>query len=207
MDKLSGLKAAYNFYQKVKASQNENAIETGAWQDAEGWVFDEVARLLENPCPIHTAWISTAERLPLIDPNSAIPISDRVLCEGIAKKGESISMFIAHYAKNGRFYGDEGRCYKVAYWQPLPKSSQNETLGNSSPCSTEDMECRCGYCEGQSYFELKDNRGLFGLPLSTLMECLAFAEEKGAIPPIDPNWWLEASSRHPAVLQTESNAD
>lgn len=40
---LNGLKQAYQFYQKVKSS--EGNVETGAWKDAEEWIFKELDEL------------------------------------------------------------------------------------------------------------------------------------------------------------------
>ena len=39
------------------------------------------------------------------------------------------------------------------------------------------------------YFHLKDDVHDFKLGLNAVLECLAFAEQEHAIPPIDMEWW------------------
>lgn len=67
------------------------------------------------------------------------------------------------------------------------------TLANKA--SIEDIEHpNCIECDEPLYFALKDNHHSFSLPLSTLLECLKFAEDEGVIPPIDSEWWVQVSN-------------
>lgn len=44
-------------------------------------------------------------------------------------------------------------------------------------------------------FLLRDNYHEFTLGLDTVLQCLHFAEEQGAIPPIPDDWWYEMTGR------------
>ena len=49
----------------------------------------------------------------------------------------------------------------------------------------------CACCDEQLYFALRDNYHSFSVSISTLLECLKFAENEGVIPPIDASWWID----------------
>ncbi len=45
------------------------------------------------------------------------------------------------------------------------------------------------YMEEYLFFELQDKDHTFMLGLSTVLECLRFAEEKGEVPELSASWW------------------
>lgn len=53
----------------------------------------------------------------------------------------------------------------------------------------------CDQCDELAIFALRDNNNNeFSLNLSTILECLKFAENEGIVPPIDEGWWIEITS-------------
>lgn len=73
--------------------------------------------------------------------------------------------------------------------------NQNKFFANPATFKGQENRCNCPDCDEPLYFALKDKHHSFSLPLSTLLECLKFAENEGAIPPIDVTWWCEISNR------------
>lgn len=61
----------------------------------------------------------------------------------------------------------------------------------------------CDNCNEEFLFYLKDNVHEFSIGLIDILECLLFAEEQGAIPPISPEWWLQIERRHPDLSRRE----
>lgn len=60
----------------------------------------------------------------------------------------------------------------------------------------------CEQCDELAIFALQDKFGNeFSLNLSTMLECLKFAEDEGIIPPISEVWWLKIAS----LVRLESN--
>lgn len=51
----------------------------------------------------------------------------------------------------------------------------------------------CNQCDEPIIFSLQDNHHHFSINLSTLLECLKFAENEKVIPPIPETWWNEIS--------------
>lgn len=54
----------------------------------------------------------------------------------------------------------------------------------------------CSQCDEPVIFVLKDNYHEFSLNLSTLLQCLKFAETEGSIPAIPQEWWDNISTRY-----------
>lgn len=81
--------------------------------------------------------------------------------------------------------------------------NKDKFLGNPATFKGKENQGSCPDCDEPLYFALKDSYHSFSLPLSTLLECLKFAENEGAIPPIDITWWCEISNRfkHPNLLK------
>ena len=53
----------------------------------------------------------------------------------------------------------------------------------------------CSECDELAIFALRDSKGNeFSLNLSTILECLKFAENQGVLPPINESWWIEIAS-------------
>lgn len=53
----------------------------------------------------------------------------------------------------------------------------------------------CSECDELAIFALRDSQGNeFSLNLSTILECLKFAENEGVLPPINEGWWIEIAS-------------
>lgn len=51
-------------------------------------------------------------------------------------------------------------------------------------------------CDEPVVFLLKDKYHEFSLDMKTLLTCLRFAEEQGAIPELPGEWWLSMNSRY-----------
>ncbi|MGC7559835.1 hypothetical protein [Pasteurella sp. PK-2025] len=50
-------------------------------------------------------------------------------------------------------------------------------------------------CDEVIVFALQDNYHQFSIGISTILECLKFAELRGAIPPLPETWWDETKTR------------
>lgn len=58
----------------------------------------------------------------------------------------------------------------------------------------------CQSCGSEVIFALRDNHHEFSMSLSTLLQCLHFAEQEGLIPPVDTMWWSQVTSRYCLVV-------
>lgn len=54
----------------------------------------------------------------------------------------------------------------------------------------------CQECSDNYYFLLKDTVHEFSLSLTTVLACLAFAEEEGAVPTVPPDWWIKIGNAY-----------
>ncbi|KGQ52481.1 hypothetical protein [Gallibacterium anatis] len=73
------------------------------------------------------------------------------------------------------------------------KNDNKQILLNQTHFSKiEDFDCL--ECDEPAYFVLQDKYHSFSLSLSTLLNCLKFAENEGVIPAIGEEWWLKVSN-------------
>lgn len=70
----------------------------------------------------------------------------------------------------------------------MKKDSIN-ALENIAQKSDLPVQNGCIQCNEPLLFAFQDKNHQFSITLSNILECLAFAEKEGAIPPIDPAWW------------------
>lgn len=54
----------------------------------------------------------------------------------------------------------------------------------------------CEQCTEDYLFFMKDQEHEFSIGLKTVLACLAFAEEKGAVPPLPNEWWQLINNRY-----------
>lgn len=54
----------------------------------------------------------------------------------------------------------------------------------------------CEECLEDYVFAMKDAHHEFSLPLSTILACLAFAEDQGAVPKLPDDWWISIACRY-----------
>ena len=54
----------------------------------------------------------------------------------------------------------------------------------------------CEQCTEDYLFFMKDQEHEFSIGLKTILACLAFAEEKGAVPPLPYEWWHLINNRY-----------
>lgn len=54
----------------------------------------------------------------------------------------------------------------------------------------------CEECLEDYLFLMRDNEHEFSIGLRTILACLAFAEEEGAVPPLPSEWWCDIQSRY-----------
>ncbi|MBN6058658.1 hypothetical protein [Aggregatibacter actinomycetemcomitans] len=73
-------------------------------------------------------------------------------------------------------------------------------LKNRAKCdSVENGNSKC--CDEPLIFALKDDHHEFSIGLSTILECLKFAQDEGVIPPIPVDWWFDIAT----ILKIPSN--
>jgi hypothetical protein len=75
------------------------------------------------------------------------------------------------------------------------KGTHEEVLNNRAKLqqAAEKTEC-CAKCDNPVVFLLRDNYHEFTLGLDTVLQCLHFVEEQGAVPPIPWGWWYQIQS-------------
>lgn len=54
----------------------------------------------------------------------------------------------------------------------------------------------CDECLEEYIFAMKDSEHQFTIGLRTILACLSFAEEEGAVPQIPVQWWHKVSQRY-----------
>jgi hypothetical protein len=55
-------------------------------------------------------------------------------------------------------------------------------------------DCQC--CDNHLVFALKDQHHEFSMGLTTILQCLRFAEDQGAIPDLPEDWWIAVRGRY-----------
>lgn len=55
---------------------------------------------------------------------------------------------------------------------------------------------KCTSCNEDYIFLLKDKTRDFSIGLTTILSCLSFAEQKGAIPALPEEWWTLINLRY-----------
>lgn len=81
--------------------------------------------------------------------------------------------------------------------------NEHEFLNNPANFNGQEYKTECLEYDEPFYFALKDNHHTFALPISTLLQCLKFAENEGVIPPIDQNWWAEMKMQFRVLADRE----
>ena len=54
----------------------------------------------------------------------------------------------------------------------------------------------CDDCTEDYVFLMRQDDREFGIGLTTVLACLAFAEHERAIPPLPPEWWIGINRRY-----------
>ncbi|GHV48397.1 hypothetical protein FACS189499_07740 [Clostridia bacterium] len=70
-----------------------------------------------------------------------------------------------------------------------------EICSNEAELTSCGEDVLCDECGENLVFALRDNYHDFGIGISTILECLKFAEEKKAIPPLPETWWRDVITR------------
>lgn len=53
----------------------------------------------------------------------------------------------------------------------------------------------CSTCSEEYLFHLKDSQHHFSIGLKTILACVEFAEQEGALPKLPAEWWFDVKSR------------
>lgn len=53
----------------------------------------------------------------------------------------------------------------------------------------------CDVCEEALLFAMRDNHHEFSINLTTILECLRVAEQRGEVPPLSKDWWYQVHRR------------
>ncbi|MCB1733673.1 MAG: hypothetical protein H6981_01375 [Gammaproteobacteria bacterium] len=54
----------------------------------------------------------------------------------------------------------------------------------------------CPECLDEMVFALRDRHHTFSVGMSTILQCLALAQEEGAVPVLPSPWWLDVVRRY-----------
>ncbi|WP_440993565.1 hypothetical protein [Cysteiniphilum litorale] len=49
----------------------------------------------------------------------------------------------------------------------------------------------CEHCDNPLLFELSNGKAHYAVSIEAILACLKIAEQKGAVPEIDAEWWLK----------------
>ncbi|OLU25665.1 hypothetical protein BVH03_17650 [Pseudomonas sp. PA15(2017)] len=75
--------------------------------------------------------------------------------------------------------------------------NHDEILENRAELSSEPVQETSGQCcDNHLIFALRDRHHDFSLGISTVLECLRFAEAQGAIPALPEDWWIAVRGRY-----------
>lgn len=64
-----------------------------------------------------------------------------------------------------------------------------KTIETSGFTQLEPQEYDC--CDSNTMFILDNGEGQFAVQLEIMLKCIKFAADKGKIPPIPDDWWVE----------------
>ncbi|MHB0818499.1 hypothetical protein ACYCFK_09485 [Stutzerimonas stutzeri] len=78
------------------------------------------------------------------------------------------------------------------------KVLQNRASLASDEVSATEGQC----CANYLIFALKDKHHEFSLGITTVLECLRFAESQGAIPELPDEWWIAVDGRYDLPSET-----
>ncbi len=68
------------------------------------------------------------------------------------------------------------------------------TISEQAELTGEVEKIVCDNCFEEYLFALKDNTHEFSIGLISILQCLAFAENEGAVPELPSEWWLEVKN-------------
>lgn len=69
---------------------------------------------------------------------------------------------------------------------------ENRANLQSDPVQEADGQC----CGNHLIFALRDRHHDFSLGIDTVLQCLRFAEQQGAIPELPADWWIAVRGRY-----------
>lgn len=72
--------------------------------------------------------------------------------------------------------------------------TKNNILANRATLKKTQSNGTCQQCDDPIIFALQDKHHQFSIGLSTILECLKFAENEHTIPPIPEEWWDQVAS-------------
>ena len=75
---------------------------------------------------------------------------------------------------------------------PVPEWKNNEAI----LADTEARDNLNGCCDNFLLFALRDNYHEFSMGIKTILECLMVAENRGAVPELPPQWWIQVMGRY-----------
>lgn len=73
----------------------------------------------------------------------------------------------------------------------MDKNNHKQALSNKATI-TAGEKVSCENCSEKLLFHLHDNFHEFTLGMTTILQCLRFAEDKGAVPKLPSEWWIAA---------------
>ena len=80
--------------------------------------------------------------------------------------------------------------------QEKMKTQPERFLGNPATLTSEALVDPCFNCNETIYFALRDKDRTFSIGLTTILECLCFAEEQGEIPTLPNEWWNSVKNKY-----------
>lgn len=81
--------------------------------------------------------------------------------------------------------------------------NHNETLHNRATLAASEAGATCADCGGDELvFALRDAQHTFSMDLSTILKCLALAQEECAVPVLPDAWWLDVGRRYKVASPT-----
>ncbi|MCR1838505.1 DUF551 domain-containing protein [Pasteurella caecimuris] len=72
----------------------------------------------------NNGWIKCSEKLPAIFNHKGVMRSDVVIGFGKEESDDATTYIFVYLVGGNRFYSENGECYKITHWQPLPAPPQ-----------------------------------------------------------------------------------
>lgn len=75
---------------------------------------------------------------------------------------------------------------------------ESKALDNRAELKTRGVQDHsdCEDCLEEYIFQMQDKYHEFSIGLTTVLSCLAFAQQQGAVPPLPEDWWIEINNRY-----------
>jgi hypothetical protein len=80
--------------------------------------------------------------------------------------------------------------------EEIMKQSQHEKILQNRAAAKNASICPCDNCGENMIFALQDNYHQFSMGIEDILMCLRIAEDNGAVPKLQNDWWADIMARY-----------